>query len=195
MDLFDRYDILTVLVCLHGRWLLRVAIHLREGQGVGTSQRSTSYPTCFCVSETLQPPLTIDLTRLSWSAIVRGAAAKGLEGDGRAPIKNRKCRRNYGTDFYTIFTPGKHKEIDSFVSPYTGIKQARNQMEWMLKKGQDLAAKSESHGNVGFRQYFWPGDRREASLDLLAADVDKAPYRSQDKVHYDAFECIQTLSY
>ena len=59
-------------------------------------------------------------------------------------------------------------------------------MEWMLKKGQDLAAKSESHGHKGFQQHFWPGDRRSASLDLLATDVDKSPHRSKDNVRHHA---------
>jgi hypothetical protein len=117
-----------------------------------------------------------------WSAIVRGAAAKGLEGDGRAQIKNRKCRRHYGTDFYTPFVFGKHREIDSFISSYTGTKQASNQMRWLLKKGQDLAAKSELHGSMTLRQHFWPGDARTSSCDLLAADTDKAPHRSEDEV-------------
>ncbi|KAJ4329945.1 hypothetical protein N0V87_010430 [Didymella glomerata] len=31
----------------------------------------------------------------AWSAVVRGAAAKGLQGDGHLPIRNRKCRRHY----------------------------------------------------------------------------------------------------
>ncbi|CAA9962602.1 hypothetical protein P3342_002299 [Pyrenophora teres f. teres] len=120
----------------------------------------------------------------AWSAIVRGAAAKGLEGDGRAEIKNRKCRRYYGTNYYCHFIPGKHKEVDSFISKYDGRKQADNQMEWMLEKGQDLATKSESHGSKNFRQHFWAGDARVASLSLLASDSDKAPLRSKDQKVY-----------
>ncbi|KAG9187462.1 hypothetical protein G6011_05333 [Alternaria panax] len=120
----------------------------------------------------------------AWSAIVRGAAAKGLEGDGRTEVKNRKCRRYYGTDFYTAFIPGKHKEVDSFMCEFTGIKCAYNQMEWMLKKGQDLATKSDAHGTKSFYQQFWLGDSRTVSLDLLAADIDKALQRSRDQGVY-----------
>ncbi|KAF1944795.1 actin-like ATPase domain-containing protein [Clathrospora elynae] len=115
----------------------------------------------------------------AWSAIVRGAAAKGLEGDGRASIKNRKCRRYYGTDCYIPFVPGQHREVDSFICPYTGTKEASNQMRWLLKKGQDLAAKTDSHANVNFQQLFWTGERRTASVKLLATDAEKAPYRSK----------------
>lgn len=55
-------------------------------------------------------------------------------------------------------------------------------MEWILKKGQDLAAQAESHGSMGFHQFFWSGQARKASLDLLASGVDKAPFRSKDRV-------------
>ncbi|KAI1684350.1 hypothetical protein KJE20_06855 [Pyrenophora tritici-repentis] len=120
----------------------------------------------------------------AWSAIVRGAAAKGLESDGRAPIKNRKCRRHYGTDFYVPFVSGRHREADSFISQHDGFKKAANQMEWMLKKGQDLAAVSESHATLTLHQHFWPGDNRSASCDLLATDADKPSYRSKDKFVY-----------
>jgi hypothetical protein len=65
-------------------------------------------------------------------------------------------------------------------------------MEWLLKKGQDLAATSESHGRMTLRKHFWPGDERTARCDLLATDADKAPYRSKDKVsrsaRYDVLE-------
>jgi len=55
-------------------------------------------------------------------------------------------------------------------------------MEWMLKKGEDLAADSDSHATFVLRFRFWPDEIRKASCDLLAADADKAPHRSKDKV-------------
>jgi hypothetical protein len=126
----------------------------------------------------------IQLTHHSWSAVVRGAAAKGLEGDGRAPIKNRKCRRYYGTDFVATFVLGKHREADASICSYTGLKQANNQMEWLLKKGQDLSTKNDSHAKVSFCQFFWPNDKRVAHMDLLACDGEKGPVRSLDKVSF-----------
>ncbi|KAI2482515.1 Hsp70 family protein [Pyrenophora tritici-repentis] len=130
----------------------------------------------------------------AWSAIVRGAAAKGLEGDGRAEIKNRKCRRYYGTSYNAHFIPGKHKEIDSFISEFDGVKRASNQVEWILKKGQDLATKSASHGSMRFHQNFWVGDERSTSLSLLASDSYQAPLRSKDQKVYKVASLAVDLS-
>jgi hypothetical protein len=119
---------------------------------------------------------------LSWSAIVRGAVAKGLEGDGRTPIKNRKARRSYGTDCYRNFVSGVNQEIDSFHCPYTGAKSARNQMSWLVSKGQNLSTLKDAHSKVHFVQHFWERDGKRASLDLLASDADMPPSRCTAKV-------------
>ncbi|KAH7396593.1 Hsp70 family protein [Phaeosphaeria sp. MPI-PUGE-AT-0046c] len=118
----------------------------------------------------------------AWSAIVRGAAVKGLEGDGRTPIKNRKCRRHYGTDCTSLFVSGKHREGDSYICPYTGGKRAANQMSWLLRKGQDLSTMADSHASYSFVQNFWQYEKRTACMELLACDGDRAPQRCKDPV-------------
>ncbi|KAI4620108.1 hypothetical protein J4E80_004634 [Alternaria sp. BMP 0032] len=120
----------------------------------------------------------------AWSAIVRGAAAKGLEGDGRAQIMNRKCRRHYGTQVRNVFIAGKHDEVDACRDPFTGTKMAGKQMEWLLNKGQDLSSKSESHAYADLSCCFWPRSPRSASLALQASNVDNAPTRARDKGVY-----------
>jgi hypothetical protein len=115
--------------------------------------------------------------------VVRGAAAKGLEGDGRAAIKNRKCRRHYGSECMPVFVPGKHLESEARICNYTGIKRADNQVEWLLKKGQDLATDTKSHTKCAFLNFFWPGNSRVSQMDLLACDAEKAPQRAKDKVY------------
>jgi hypothetical protein len=117
-----------------------------------------------------------------WSAVVRGAAAKGLEGDGRAPIKNRKCRRNYGMSVHVAFEAGKHRESDSYACPFTGEKRATDQMSWLLKKGQDLSTSELSHVREDFFHNFWLGDSMKTSIGLLASDSDRAAKRFLDKV-------------
>ena len=51
----------------------------------------------------------------AWLAVVCGAAAKGLEGDGYLLIQNRKCRRHYGTACYMTFISGYYIETDLYV--------------------------------------------------------------------------------
>ncbi|KAF1911224.1 hypothetical protein BDU57DRAFT_485781 [Ampelomyces quisqualis] len=130
----------------------------------------------------------------AWSAIVRGAVAKGLEGDGRAPIKNRKCRRNYGTDCCCKFIAGVHKATDAFIDSYTGIKSAENQMNWLVTKGQDLSTSDKAYSKVSFTQTFWPGEERTASVDLIASDAETAPKRSVEKVRLSSKNDVYTVA-
>ncbi|KAJ4361459.1 hypothetical protein N0V95_001876 [Ascochyta clinopodiicola] len=119
-----------------------------------------------------------------WSAVVRGAAAKGIEGDGRPRIRNRKCRRSYGTNCVTPFVAGKHRVVDKFKCEFKGIFYAHHQMKWLVNKGQDLSTTSECHHKLGFVQWFWPSKKRIVYMDLLATDADKAPHRSKHEAVY-----------
>jgi molecular chaperone DnaK (HSP70) len=118
----------------------------------------------------------------AWSSIVRGAVVKGLEGGGRAQIKNRKCRRHYGTACSYPFRPSKHQETDGYICSFTGTKWARYQVSWMLKKGQDLSTNTDTYAKMSMNDQFWSQDKPSASVDLLASDEDRAPQRSKDKV-------------
>jgi hypothetical protein len=137
-----------------------------------------AYPYVSCSLPHYQ--LTERLVR--WSAVVRGAAAKGLEGAKKSAIKIRKCRRYYGTDFSPPFEAGKHKEADSYVDAYDGLKYARNQMAWLLTLGQDLSTSKKVHAKASFYISLWPGQKREYTMSLLASNGPKAAQRSVDKV-------------
>lgn len=117
-----------------------------------------------------------------WSAVARGAAAKGLEGGINGVVSNRKCRRYYGTKCNPIFVDRKHKKEDAFISEYDGFKRARHQMDWLLKKGQDLPTSKAAHAKMSFRTGFWPTEIRQSKLTLMASDQDKGPKRSVDQV-------------
>jgi molecular chaperone DnaK (HSP70) len=116
----------------------------------------------------------------AWSAVVRGAAAKGLEGDGHLPIRNRKCRRHYGTACNKLFINGIHRETDSYVCSYSGLKRAERQISWHLKKGQDLSTSALPHASLPMRASFWPHEHRVVEVLLCATDVDKPSSRRND---------------
>jgi hypothetical protein len=113
----------------------------------------------------------------AWSAVVRGAAAKALEGDDRPLIRNRKCRRHYGTACSQFFISGIHREADSFIDSHSGLKMARKQISWHLKKGQDLSTSKLPHASLPMYTTFWPQDERTLDLSLWATDMDKPPSR------------------
>lgn len=107
---------------------------------------------------------------------------KGLEGDGRQPIKSRKCRRHYGTDCSTTFVAGRHEEVDSYICRFTGRKKACDQMSWLVKKGQDLSTSEASHVSHAFNSSRWLDAKKTTSVDLLASDEDEASGRCTDPV-------------
>ncbi|KAJ4361747.1 hypothetical protein N0V83_010687 [Neocucurbitaria cava] len=119
----------------------------------------------------------------AWSAVVRGAAAKGLEGDGRPPIRNRKCRRHYGTGCTQSFIGGKHREADSFICPFSGTKMARKQISWHLRKGQDLSTSALPHAKMSMFSTFWSHEIRTVEVSLWATDTERAPNRQNGDVY------------
>jgi len=120
--------------------------------------------------------------------VVRGAAANGLEGEKNNTIKTRKCRRHYGTSYSAEFSARKHKESDSYIDSYDGIKRVSKQMSWLLATGQDLPTSKEIHAKGSFTADFWAREKREAELILFASDSPKAPVRSDDKVSHTTIQ-------
>lgn len=120
--------------------------------------------------------------RARWSAVARGAVCKGLEGINNKAITNRKCRRYYGSDCNPVFDSFKHNHSESYISTFDGVKRASSQMNWLLKRGDNLAANKSSHAKVNFISQFWPSDKREISLTLYSSEQDRAPKRPNSTV-------------
>ncbi|KAL1801372.1 hypothetical protein ACET3X_001714 [Alternaria dauci] len=130
----------------------------------------------------------------AWSAVARGAAAKGLEDEKKGAIMIRKCRKYYGTNFSPLFQAGKHKEADSYICPFDGTKRASCQMEWLLTLGQDLPTSKKIHAKASFVKSFWPDEKRVYTVELFASNGPKAPRRSVDKGVYKVTELVVDLS-
>ncbi|KAH7093078.1 hypothetical protein FB567DRAFT_487211 [Paraphoma chrysanthemicola] len=128
--------------------------------------------------------ITVIRPAYAWSAVVRGAAAKGLEIDNDALVKNRKCRRHYGTAATHIFVAGVHPQSDLYTCPFTGDKRADNCMEWLIQKGQSLSTSASACTKLPLCLDFWMGEDRTANLKLLASNHDVAAARS---VHSSIF--------
>ncbi|KAF1979396.1 actin-like ATPase domain-containing protein [Bimuria novae-zelandiae CBS 107.79] len=136
---------------------------------------------------TIRPPY-------AWSAIARGAAAKGLEGDGRTPIKSRICRRHYGTRTSQLFDKHRHLKLDAYICSFTGEKRATGQMDWLINKGQELAASEKDHGKLYLVHQVWANQAKVLTIPLSASDKDKAPTRSADPTVYTVTDMVIDLS-
>jgi hypothetical protein len=97
-------------------------------------------------------------------------------------VKIRKCRRHYGTSCSSLFQKAKHRAKDAYICPFTGDKRASNQMNWLLRKGQNLPTSSSEHGTLTFNMDFWVGKSRKATVELLAANGDQEPRFSDEPV-------------
>jgi hypothetical protein len=71
----------------------------------------------------------------AWSAVVRGAALRGLEG---AAVVKKRCRRHYGIELGQVFKPGVDDEADAYICAYSGVKYAGGHMTWVIAKGVDI---------------------------------------------------------
>ncbi|KAK9426488.1 putative Actin-like ATPase domain-containing protein [Seiridium unicorne] len=80
-----------------------------------------------------------------WSAICRGAVISGATGQGLKEddvyIQSRVARLSYGWTYTSNrFDPARHDERDRYFDVREDSFRARNQMEWGIKRGQDISA-------------------------------------------------------
>lgn len=69
-----------------------------------------------------------------------------------------------------------------YVDEYDGQRWARNQMSWLIQRGQDMHASDATHAAVEIVSNWWVDEARTDKWKLLACDVDNAPSRSVEKV-------------
>ncbi|KAF7932504.1 uncharacterized protein EAE98_003803 [Botrytis deweyae] len=69
------------------------------------------------------------------SAVVRGAALRGLEGI--AP-RVKQARRHYGVCLDKTFREGIDPEEDSYIDSWGDTKRCRGRMEWLILKGDKI---------------------------------------------------------
>jgi hypothetical protein len=118
----------------------------------------------------------------SWSAVVRGAVARGLESQTADLIYLRKCRRHYGTPASEPFSAFKHQEEDMYVDEHDGEKYAKGQMSWLITKGCALVSSQARHAEIELYRTFDAGESRVFKARLVACDDDVAPRRYADAV-------------
>ncbi|KAI1423137.1 hypothetical protein F5Y12DRAFT_759014 [Xylaria sp. FL1777] len=80
-----------------------------------------------------------------WTAICRGAtisrASELSSTDKQSLVKSRIARLNYGWTYHVPFEYGVHKQQDKFWSHDLGEWRANNQMQWVIKRGDDISLK------------------------------------------------------
>ncbi|KAK0384295.1 hypothetical protein NLU13_8383 [Sarocladium strictum] len=106
----------------------------------------------------------------AWTAVVRGAVLRGLEGN---MVISRKSRMHYGTSYATVYDEDKHAVSERYWSPLWERWMVSDRMQWHIAKGEALSplAPIAFHYTRNFR----PGQSLIVTDDLIACDADEPP--------------------
>jgi hypothetical protein len=67
----------------------------------------------------------------AWTAVVRGAVLRGLEGN---MVISRKSRMHYGTSYATVYDEDRHSVTDRYWSPLWERWMVSDRMQWHIAK-------------------------------------------------------------
>ncbi|KAI9832344.1 MAG: hypothetical protein M1826_002030 [Phylliscum demangeonii] len=106
----------------------------------------------------------------AWTAVVRGAVLRGLEG---SMVVSRRSRWHYGTSYATVFDPDRHPIADRYWSPLWERWMVSDRMQWHIAKGAQIS----EHAPISFHytRNFRPGESLIVDDDLIACEHDPAP--------------------
>lgn len=90
----------------------------------------------------------------AWTAVVRGAALRGVEG---SVVEKRRSRLSYGTSYATVFDEKKHPASDRYWSPLWERWMVSDRMQWHIAK---VRYQHVSKGFL-FRSNFLVGNKRD----------------------------------
>ncbi|KAF1945173.1 actin-like ATPase domain-containing protein [Clathrospora elynae] len=126
----------------------------------------------------------------AWTAVVRGAVLRGLEGN---MVISRRSRWHYGTSYATVFDEAKHPISDRYWSPLWERWMVSDRMQWHIAKvcilllspylTQSIADMATQGAQVSestpisfhYTRNFRPGQSLIVEDDLIACDSDTAP--------------------
>ncbi|KAG6038533.1 hypothetical protein E4U41_004101 [Claviceps citrina] len=115
----------------------------------------------------------------AWTAVVRGAVLRGLEGN---MVVSRKSRMHYGTSYATAYDEEKHSVGERYWSPLWERWMVSDRMQWHIAKGDDLSPSSPIAFH--YTRNFRPGQSLVVSDDLIACDADEPPAAyTRDLIH------------
>ena len=73
----------------------------------------------------------------AWTAVVRGAVLRGLEGN---MVISRKSRMFYGTSYATVYDEDKHTVSERYWSPLWERWMVSDRMQWHIAKVSPLSS-------------------------------------------------------
>ncbi|KAL2261223.1 hypothetical protein VTK26DRAFT_4545 [Humicola hyalothermophila] len=126
-----------------------------------------------------RPSIEVMQPVYAWTAVVRGAVLRGLEGN---MVISRKARMHYGTSYATVYDETKHSVAERYWSPLWERWMVSDRMQWHIAKGEALSPLQP----VAFHytRNFRPGQSLVVTDDLIACEADEPPQAyTRDLVH------------
>ncbi|KAI1460882.1 actin-like ATPase domain-containing protein [Annulohypoxylon moriforme] len=115
----------------------------------------------------------------AWTAVVRGAVLRGLEGN---MVISRKARMHYGTSYATVYDEEKHTVSERYWSPLWERWMVSDRMQWHIAKGEAISPLSPIAFH--YTRNFRPGQSLVVTDDLIACEADVPPNAySRELVH------------
>ncbi|KAI9770801.1 MAG: hypothetical protein M1840_003051 [Geoglossum simile] len=106
----------------------------------------------------------------AWTAVVRGAVLRGLEG---SMVVSRRSRWHYGTSYATVFDEDRHPVSDRYWSPLWERWMVSDRMQWHIAKGEQVSERKAV--SFHYTRNFRPNQSLVVEDDLIACDADVAP--------------------
>ncbi|KAI6790853.1 actin-like ATPase domain-containing protein [Hortaea werneckii] len=118
-----------------------------------------------------EPTIEVLQPANAWTAVVRGAVLRGLEG--QELVLSRKARRHYGVVVNRPFDEKVHSDSAKYWDDFESCWKAKDQMRWYIRKGDTIP--SDAPVLFSFHRCFELNDRNEANHALIVCDDDNAP--------------------
>jgi hypothetical protein len=115
----------------------------------------------------------------SWTAVVRGAAIFGIEKSANKALSAMSaCSRSYGVASDVPFSNVLHDKRDYVVDSMTRVAMAKDQMKWMIKKGDLILSNNPKEVKGTFISNFKEeGPKPSGAIPIYAYEGDDLPDR------------------
>ncbi len=116
------------------------------------------------------PPIEVMQPVYAWTAVVRGAVLRGLEG---SMVLSRRARYHYGTSYATVFDETKHSVSERYWSPLWERWMVSDRMQWHIAKDDSISPLSPIAFH--YTRNFRPGQSLVVTDDLIACAAEVPP--------------------
>jgi hypothetical protein len=92
----------------------------------------------------------------------------------------RSSQKHYGISISQAHSTYRHTTEDTYLDPFDGERKGKEQMVWLIKKGDLLLSNKVKHVSLDFCRRFGIKDPRVFITKFVTCDEDIAPTRLSD---------------